>query len=137
MENEKDGYIEITATSGFGQIDNIQMLWGADITDYDNDGLPDIFVASSDFSRLTEAPTEFPLMLYKQNQKGNFSDKSIQYGLPQQTMGRVAISYDINSDGIEDHLASSADVWHMSLYRMDVPKRTGLKSKPQKEVLYK
>ena len=108
LENEKDGYIEITATSGFGQIDNIQMLWGADITDYDNDGLPDIFVASSDFSRLTEAPTEFPLMLYKQNQKGKFSDKSVQYGLPQQTMGRVAISYDINNDGIEDHLASSA-----------------------------
>ena len=108
LERQDDGYVEVTATRGFGYIESIQMLWGADITDYDNDGLPDILVSSSDFSRLNEAPAEFPLMMYKQNQKGKFLDKGASLGFPQQSMSRVAISFDINNDGIEDIFASSA-----------------------------
>ena len=108
LQKYDDGYVEITSAVGLENFEEDHMLWGADITDYNNDGYFDIFVATSELTNLTSTNTLLPIVLYEQNQDRQFEEVGHELGLEQETMSRVAIAHDINNDGIEDLIASSA-----------------------------
>jgi len=98
------GFYEFNSSiSGAGMTGN-QMGWGSQVTDYDNDGLNDILVSTSDF---TEPDAElYPLQLLRQSNDGNFTEIGETLGLPQETGGRALLSRDLNGDGISDFVVA-------------------------------
>ena len=107
LQSTDAGYVDVTAAWGLPDgAYKLQMLWGAQLADYDNDGMTDIFVSTSQFSLEDAQP--FPLWLLRQDAPGSFVEAGAALGLPQETMSRTAVALDINGDGVLDLLASDA-----------------------------
>lgn len=69
---------------------------GVLVDDFDNDGLLDVMVSSSDFCD--------PLHFFHNNGDGTFSDRSVQAGLSNQLGGLNLVEADYNNDGCMDLL---------------------------------
>jgi enediyne biosynthesis protein E4 len=110
--NPVDGFVDDTYISGLGRVDRNMTRWGVGFADFDNDGWNDIFVANGNFSPLIDAlPTDpryvEPILLFRNNGKGKFSDISASTGLNSGALqSRRGTAFgDINNDGSIDVVA--------------------------------
>jgi enediyne biosynthesis protein E4 len=110
--NPADGFVDDTYISGLGRVDRNMTRWGVGFADFDNDGWNDIFVANGNFSPLIDAlPTDpryiEPILLFRNNGKGKFSDISESTGLNSGVLqSRRGTAFgDINNDGNIDVVA--------------------------------
>lgn len=96
------GFIDATAVSGLPGFEPFQMVWGSHIVDLDNDGLPDLLGATSDFTTNdpNRDPDYFASWALFQGPDGVFEERDI--GLPKEGGGRAVLGYDANRDGIVD-----------------------------------
>jgi len=109
------GFIDVTGPSHLGRCPDAFVRWGSGFADFDNDGLPDIFVANGNFSPLTDSlPHEpryrEPLQVFHDNGDGSFSDVSDQSGLnggPLLSRRGTAFG-DIDNDGSIDVVVYNA-----------------------------
>lgn len=107
LQGTQAGFVDVSSAWGLPEAEyKYQMLWGAQLADYDNDGLTDIFTATSQFSLDDASP--YPLWMIRQDAPGSFVEVGASLGLPQQTMSRTAIAHDLNGDGVLDLLATDA-----------------------------
>ena len=108
---DEAGWYEAQASWSMPSFVSYQMPWGSVFLDYDNDGLLDLMVSTSDFayggSRL------FPIWMLKQSEPGTFIEVGAELGFPQEAGGRGVIAHDINTDGVLDFLIADAfgDPW--------------------------
>ena len=94
------GFYESNSSISGAEMTGSQMGWGSQIIDYNNDGLNDILVSTSDF---TESDADvFPIQLLQQSSDGLFTEIGEELGLPQEAAGRGLIARDLNNDGIPD-----------------------------------
>ncbi len=96
------GFIDVTAASGLPGFEPFQMVWSSHIVDLDNDGLPDLLGATSDFTTNdpNRDPDYFASWALFQGPDGVFEERDI--GLPKDGGGRAVLGYDANRDGIVD-----------------------------------
>ena len=100
LMHSSGGFYEANGTISGATMTGDQMGWGSQIIDYDNDGLNDILVSTSDF---TEADAGvFPIQLLRQSSDGMFIEIGEELGLPQEAGGRGLIARDLNQDGVLD-----------------------------------
>src|SRR5581483_3979361 len=108
--------------------------------DYNNDGLPDLYVVSGrplegnihPFPLRTPPATPPHNHLYRNDGNGKFTDVTDQAGVATDLFGTAAIAADYDNDGLEDLLVTGYG--HVTLYRNkgngtfeDVTGRAGLK----------
>ena len=100
------GFVDDTYISGLGRVDRNMTRWGVGFADFDNDGSNDLLVANGNFTPLIDAlPTDpryvEPILLFRNNGNGKFSDVSDLSGLnqgPLQSRRGTAFG-DIDNDG--------------------------------------
>lgn len=104
-----DGFVDANQISNLPRaITNTQMLWGAQIIDYNNDGLFDILAGSSGLTRLsnnTWSAELDPLWLMEQQSDNTFVEISASLHFPEESVYRTVFAYDINEDGVLDIFA--------------------------------
>ena len=108
-----DGFYVNQATAwGFPVFDELEMPWGSATRDFDNDGLTDIAITTSDFSNLPSYD-RYPIWMMHQTAPGEWEEVGAAWGMPQQTGSRGLISHDLNDDGVLDLLAADfeRDPW--------------------------
>lgn len=80
--------------------------WGTFFFDYDNDSYLDLYVSNGHIPSapfITNALYD-PNKLYRNNQDGTFTDVTIEENLLDTAMGRGAVYFDFNNDGLLDIL---------------------------------
>ena len=116
---------DVTRQSGLA-VDNRFVCWGTGLEDFDNDGWPDISVATGHIypeleRRFPDSPYKSPLLLYRNLGHGHFEELFDEAGSailePHSSRG---IAYgDFDNDGDIDMLVVNLGE-HPSLYRNDV-----------------
>jgi len=101
-----DGWIESQALWNMPSFDSFQMAWGSQFSDFNNDGLIDLMVSTSDFAQ--SGHLLFPVWFLEQIAPGTFEERGSELGFPQEAGGRGIIAYDINQDGVLDFLIADA-----------------------------
>lgn len=101
--SEAGSYYTASQTTLPAHIDE-QMSWGSAGVDVDNDGLLDLLMATSDFSRQGHIP--YPLWLFHQQNDGSFVEIGASLGLPTEAATRGLLSDDFNNDGVLDFYVS-------------------------------
>jgi hypothetical protein len=106
-----DSFVNMSASWGFPTFEELEMPWGSAVKDFDNDGLADIAITTSDFSNLREYE-RYPIWMLRQGEAG-WSEVGEDWGLPQETGSRGLIAHDLNEDGVLDLLAADfeRDPW--------------------------
>ena len=103
LRNRGDGTFEdVTAKAGVSG-ESLGFSYGVAVGDYDNDGLPDIFIANT--GRNT---------LYHNNGDGTFTDVIAGSGLdskPPNTLSVQAAWFDYDNDGLLDLVLSNYTLW--------------------------
>lgn len=105
------GFVEYTEAYSLPIASNEQMLWGAHITDYNNDGLFDILVATSGFTRVDQNGPQvrpYPIWMVEQQPDHSYRDVGEDLGLEQLSASRAVLAHDINDDGVVDLIVSDA-----------------------------
>ena len=106
LMGSEDGWIESQAAWEMPPFAPFQMAWGSVFSDFNNDGLVDLMVSTSDFA---EAGHElFPIWFLQQTDHFTFEERGAELGFPQRAGGRGIIAHDINQDGILDFLIADA-----------------------------
>jgi hypothetical protein len=105
LVHDEEGYVDMSTSWGFPDFQELEMPWGSAVKDFDNDGLADIALSTSEFSHLAEYQ-RFPIWIMKQNAQNNWTRVGADWGLPQETSSRALIAHDVNADGILDLLAA-------------------------------
>ena len=99
LKGSSDGFVEVSSAEGLPYVEQNQMLWGAHLIDYNNDGLVDMFTGTSDFSRIDADGNfnaiPFPLWLIEQNENG-YSEVGSRFEFPQMSLTRTVLAHDIN-----------------------------------------
>lgn len=111
LKGTDNGFIEYADSYELPIAFNEQMLWGAQVTDYNNDGLFDLLVATSGFTRVSQnGPNAdpYPIWLIEQQPDHTYTEISENIGLEQNSVSRAVITHDINNDGVVDFLVSDA-----------------------------
>jgi hypothetical protein len=88
------------------------LLWGAGLEDFDNDGLPDLFLATGHvYSGDAAEPWATPRLLYRQLRGGKFEDVSALAGraITESHSARGAAFGDFDGDGDVDILVMNMD----------------------------
>ena len=108
---DESGWYEAQVNWGMPSFVSYQMPWGSQFIDYDNDGLLDLLVSTSDFAY--DGSRLFPIWMLRQSEPGTFTEVGSDLGFPQEAGGRGVIAHDINTDGILDFLIADAfgDPW--------------------------
>ena len=103
-----DGFVDVSAArlNAPPRVEG-QMGWSGVITDGDNDGLPDVFVSTGDFSRNTLRT--WPVWWMRQQDDGTFVDEGAAAGLPQTASPRGLIARDLNEDGVVDFIVADVE----------------------------
>jgi hypothetical protein len=100
---KEDGTFEnVTAKAGLAGAD-LDFNFGVAAGDYDNDGFPDLFIASAGRN-----------VLYHNNANGTFSDVTATAnigGKPRDTLSVVAAWFDYDKDGLLDLIVSNYTFW--------------------------
>ena len=109
--NSPAGWIESSSSWSLPSFKSLQMAWGSAFTDYDNDGLIDLVVTTSDFAG--DGHQLFPIWMLRQTPSGTFVEEGESLGFAQLTGGRGIIVQDVNLDGVVDFLIADAfgDPW--------------------------
>jgi len=105
LVNEPGGHVDFSNSWGFPDFQELEMPWGSAIKDFDNDGLVDLAITTSEFSHLQDF-LRFPIWMLHQDQLGQWSRVGVDWGLPQETCSRGLIAHDINLDGVLDLIAA-------------------------------
>ncbi len=113
--NDGAVFTDIAAESGLAQPTLAPVKWGPGFADFDNDGWPDILIASGNFSSLmdkleTEVKYGEPLQLFRNIDDRRFEDVASQSGLnngPLRSRRGTAIG-DIDNDGNLDIVVFNA-----------------------------
>lgn len=111
LKGGEDGFVEHVHSSGFPIASNEQMLWGAQITDYNNDGLFDILVGTSGFTRVDQNGPQvmpYPIWMIEQLPDHSYTEVGESLGLEQMSASRAILTKDINDDGLVDFFVSDA-----------------------------
>lgn len=97
FHNNGDGtFTEKTKESGFdGEVGGLNMI----VTDYNNDGRPDIIVLRGAW---LASAGHHPLSLLRNDGSGHFTDVTIQAGLLTLGPTQTAVAFDYNGDGLLD-----------------------------------
>jgi hypothetical protein len=106
------GFVDDTYISGLGRVDRNMTRWGVGFADFDNDGWNDLLVANGNFTPQIDALATDPryvepILLFRNNGKGKFSDVSQDSGLnqgPLQSRRGTAFG-DMDNDGNIDVVA--------------------------------
>ena len=108
---DESGWYEAQAQWSMPSFISLQMPWGSQFLDYDNDGFLDLMVSTSDFAHA--GSQLFPVWMLRQSSPGTFTEVGKELGLPQEAGGRGVIAHDINRDGLLDFLIADAfgDPW--------------------------
>lgn len=111
LKGGPDGFVDYTSAAEFPEATIDQMLWGAQITDYNNDGLFDIIVATSGFTKVDQngpSVDSYPIWAIEQQPDHTFEEVGVQLGLEQNSASRAVLTHDINNDGVVDFIVSDA-----------------------------
>jgi len=112
----KEGFDDVSRSSGVGQATYPLVGWGTSLFDMDNDGWLDLFVANGHVYPQANtipggAPYEQPMLLYRNNWDGTFEDVSQAAGLaaiPPRSRRGAALG-DIFNDGNVDIVVVDID----------------------------
>ena len=103
LHNRGDGTFEdVTAAAGVAG-ESLGYNYGVAAGDYDNDGFPDLFLASAGEN-----------VLYHNNRNGTFTDVTAQSGLgtkPVRTLSVQAAWFDYDNDGLLDLAVTNYTLW--------------------------
>jgi hypothetical protein len=118
LQQRNVGFVDVTTSINMPKPPISLMLWGGHVIDYNNDGFLDIFAGSSGFTRFIESDDpdipdsvtaeRAPIWLIKQTSIDNFEEIGAEIGLPQETVSRATLAYDLNKDGVVDLIAGDA-----------------------------
>jgi enediyne biosynthesis protein E4 len=103
------GFVDDTYLAGLAHVDRNITRWGCGFADFDNDGWNDFLVADGNFTPLIDSiPTDprylEPLLLFRANGSGKFSDASDSSGLNEGALqSRRGTAFgDVDNDGNVD-----------------------------------
>jgi hypothetical protein len=113
--NDQIVFTDVAAESGLAQPTLAPVKWGVGFGDFDNDGWPDVLIASGNFSSLmdkleTEVKYREPLQLFRNIDGRRFEDIANKAGLnngPLESRRGTALG-DINNDGDLDIVVFNA-----------------------------
>ena len=114
--NEKEFFIDVTASAGLGNPSYLYVGWGTFFFDSDNDGDLDLFVANghimdNDELQSDQLTYEQPDQLFENRGDGEFIEISIESGnyFSQKYPARGAAYFDYDNDGDLDLLISNSN----------------------------